>query len=84
MGPCVVEPARWSDGAIRARLELDAHGIEGLLIPDRLLGVVARAAWESPAFRVQASTLVLDHFRSRLIAPVRDSWRRASPRRSSG
>jgi hypothetical protein len=60
---------RWSDGAIRARLALDAHGAEGLLIPDRLLGVVARAAWEDPAFRVRASTLVLDHFRSRLIAP---------------
>ncbi len=61
---------RWSAGAIRARLALDAHGVEGLLIPDRLLGLVARAAWESPTFRVQASTLVLDHFRSRLIAPT--------------
>jgi hypothetical protein len=60
---------RWSGAAIRARLALDAHGAEGLLIPDRLLGLVARAAWESPTFRVQASTLVLDHFRSRLIAP---------------
>ena len=60
---------RWSGGAIRARLALDAHGAEGLLIPDRMLGLVARAAWESPTFRVQASTLVLDHFRSRLIAP---------------
>ena len=60
---------RWSAGAIRARLALDAHGAEGLLIPDRLLGLVARAAWESPTFRVQASTLVLDHFRSRLLAP---------------
>jgi len=60
---------RWSGGAIRARLALDAHGAEGLLIPDRLLGLVARAAWESPTFRVQASTLVLDHFRSRLIVP---------------
>jgi hypothetical protein len=61
---------RWSDGAVRARLALDAHGAEGLLIPDRLLGIVARAAWESATFRVQASTLVLDHFRSRLIAPA--------------
>jgi hypothetical protein len=61
---------RWSGGAIRARLALDAHGVEGLLIPDRLLGLVARAAWESATFRVQASTLVLDHFRSRLIAPA--------------
>jgi hypothetical protein len=61
---------RWSGGAVRARLALDAHGVEGLLIPDRLLGLVARAAWESPTFRVQASTLVLDHFRSRLIAPT--------------
>ena len=60
---------RWSSGAIRARLALDAHGAEGLVIPDRLLGLVARAAWESPTFRVQGSTLVLDHFRSRLIAP---------------
>ena len=68
---------RWSDGAIRARLALDAHGSEGWLIPDRLLGIVAHAAWESPAFRVQASTLVLDHFRSRLIAP---SERFATPR----
>lgn len=60
---------RWSGGAVRARLALDAHGVEGLLIPDRLLGLVARAAWESATFRVPASTLVLDHFRSRLIAP---------------
>jgi hypothetical protein len=60
---------RWSDGAIRARLALEAHGADGLLIPDRLLGLVARAAWEAPEFRVQASTRVLDHFRSRLIAP---------------
>jgi hypothetical protein len=59
---------RWSGGAVRARLALDAHGVEGLLIPDHLLGLVARAAWESATFRVQASTLVLDHFRSRLIA----------------
>jgi hypothetical protein len=63
-------PVRWSHGAIRARLALDAHGVEGLLIPDRLLPLVARAAWESATFRVQASTLVLDHFRSRLIAPA--------------
>ena len=61
---------RWSGGAIRARLALDAHGADGLLIPDRLLGLAARAAWESPTFRVQASTLVVDHFRSRLIAPA--------------
>ena len=61
---------RWSGGAVRARLALDAHGVDGLLIPDRLLGLVARAAWEAPEFRVQASTLVLDHFRSRLIAPA--------------
>ena len=59
---------RWSTGAVRARLALDAHGVEGHLIPDRLLGLVARAAWESADFRLQASTLVLDHFRSRLIA----------------
>lgn len=63
-------PVRWSRSAIRARLALEAHGVDGLLIPDRLLGLVARAAWESAAFRVQASTLVLDHFRARLIAPV--------------
>ena len=61
---------RWSGGAVRTRLALDAHGAEGFLIPDRLLGLVARAAWESATFRVPASTLVLDHFRSRLIAPV--------------
>jgi len=61
-------PAAWSRGAVRARLAVDAHGAEGLLIPDRLLPLVARAAWECPTFRVQASTLVLDHFRSRLIA----------------
>jgi hypothetical protein len=60
---------RWSSGAVRARLALDAHGTEGFLIPERLLGLVARAAWESARFRVAASTLVLDHFRSRLIAP---------------
>jgi hypothetical protein len=58
---------RWSGGAVRARLALEAHGVEGLLIPDRLLGIVARAAWESVTFRVQTSTLVLDHFRSRVI-----------------
>jgi hypothetical protein len=62
-------PAGWSGGAVRARLALDAHGAEGLRIPDRLLALVARAAWECPTFRVQASTLVLNHFRSRLIAP---------------
>jgi hypothetical protein len=61
---------RWSRGAVRARLALDAHGVEGRLIPDRLLNLVARAAWESATFRVQASTLVLDHFRSRLIVPA--------------
>ena len=61
---------RWSSGAVRARLSLDAHGAEGLLIPDRLLGLVARAAWESATFREAASTIVLDHFRSRLIAPT--------------
>jgi hypothetical protein len=59
---------RWSSGAVRARLALDAHGVEGHLIPDRLLGLVARAAWESPDFRLQTSTRVLDHFRSRLLA----------------
>lgn len=68
---------RWSGGAVRARLALDAHGAEGLLIPDRLLGLVARAAWESPAFRLQASTLVVDHFRARLIAQADG---RATPR----
>ena len=59
---------RWSGGAVRARLAIDAHGVEGHLIPDRLLGLLARAAWESADFRLQASTLVVDHFRSRLIA----------------
>jgi hypothetical protein len=59
---------RWSAGAVRARLAIDAHGVDGHLIPDRMLGLVARAAWESADFRLQASTLVLDHFRSRLIA----------------
>jgi hypothetical protein len=63
-------PVRWSGGAVRARLALDAHGADGLLIPDRLLALVARAAWECATFRVQASTLVLDHFRARLIAPT--------------
>jgi hypothetical protein len=72
---------RWSGGAVRARLALDAHGVEGLLIPDRLLGLVARAAWESATFRAQASTLVLEHFRSRLIAPTD---RVAVPRIASG
>ena len=38
---------RWSGGAVRARLAIDAHGVEGHLIPDRLLRLVARAAWES-------------------------------------
>lgn len=60
---------RWSDGAVRARLAIDAHGAEGFLIPDRLLPLVARAAWESAIFRVPAAGLVLDHFQSRLIAP---------------
>jgi hypothetical protein len=72
---------RWSGGAVRARLALAAHGVEGLVIPDRLLGLVARAAWESATFRVQASTLVLDHFRSRLIAPPD---RLAAPRIAPG
>ena len=72
---------RWSGGAVRARLALDAHGVEGLLIPDRLLGLVARAAWESAAFRVPASTLVLDHFRSHVIAPAD---RLAAPRLDPG
>jgi hypothetical protein len=72
---------RWSGGAVRARLALDAHGVEGLLIPDRLLGLVARAAWESASFRVPASSLVLDHFRWRLIAPA-DGY--AAPRVAPG
>jgi hypothetical protein len=72
---------RWSGGAVRTRLALDAHGVEGLLIPDRLLGLVARAAWESAAFRMPAATLVLDHFRSRLIAPA-DGF--AAPRIAPG
>jgi hypothetical protein len=72
---------RWSGGAIRARLLLDAHGVEGVLIPDRLLGLVGRAAWESATFRVPASTLVLDHFRSRLIVPAHGA---AAPRIAPG
>jgi hypothetical protein len=59
---------RWSAGAVQARLAIDAHGVEGHLIPDRMLGLVARAAWEAADFRRQAATLVVDHFRSRLIA----------------
>ena len=72
---------RWSRGAVRARLAIDAHGVEGHLIPDRLLGLVARAAWEAADFRLQASTLVLDHFRSRLIAPADEP---AAPRIEPG
>jgi len=72
---------RWSDGAVRARLAIDAHGVEGHLIPDRLLGLVARAAWESADFRLQASTVVLDHFRSRLIASADEP---AAPRIAPG
>jgi hypothetical protein len=72
---------RWSGGAVGARLAIDAHGVEGHLIPDRLLGLVARAAWESADFRLQASTLVLDHFRSRLIASAEG---RAVPRIEPG
>jgi hypothetical protein len=75
---------RWSRGAVRARLALDAHGVEGLLIPDRLLALVARAAWESAAFRVQASTLVLDHVRSRLIVPTAPTVGLAAPRIAPG
>jgi hypothetical protein len=75
---------RWSDGAVRARLALDAHGVDGLLIPDRLLGLVARAAWEAATFRVQASTLVLDHFRSRLIVPTAPADGLAAPRIAPG
>jgi hypothetical protein len=70
---------RWSSGAVQARLAIEGHGADGLLIPDRLLGLVARAAWESPDFRVQASTLVLDHFRSRLIAPAGVTAPRIAP-----
>ena len=66
----VYDPCCGSGGMFVQSAEfVDAHGAEGWLIPDRLLGVIARAAWEDPAFRVPASTLVLDHFRSRLIAP---------------
>jgi hypothetical protein len=72
---------RWWGGAVRARLAIDAHGVEGHLIPDRLLGLVARAAWESADFRLQASTLVLDHFRSRLIASADEP---AAPRIAPG
>jgi hypothetical protein len=75
---------RWSHGAVRARLALDAHGAEGLLIPDRLLGLVARAAWESATFRVPASTLVLDHFRSRLIVPTAPADGLTAPRIAPG
>jgi hypothetical protein len=75
---------RWSRGAVRARLALDAHGVEGRLIPDRLLNLVARAAWESATFRVQASTLVLDHFRSRLIVPPAPADGLAPPRIAPG
>ena len=60
---------RWSGAAIRARLALDAHGVEGLLIPIACSVSSPARHGSRPTFRVQASTLVLDHFRSRLIAP---------------
>ena len=38
-------------------------------IPDHLLALAGRTAWDGPAFRLEAATLIDGHFRSRLIAP---------------
>jgi hypothetical protein len=62
---------RWSSDAVRARLALEYHGVEGLRIPDHLLALTGRMAWDAPAFRLAAAALVSAHFRSRLIAPPR-------------
>jgi hypothetical protein len=64
---------RWSKSAALTRLAIECHGTEGLLIPDRLLGVVGRTAWDSPLFRLRAAALVTDHLRSRLMVSVGDS-----------
>jgi hypothetical protein len=61
---------RWSPATARARLAIDYHGIEGLRIPDGLLPLIGRTAWDAPEFRLQAATLVADHVRSRLVFPL--------------
>jgi hypothetical protein len=61
---------RWSPAAVRARLAIDYHGVEGLRIPDGLLPLVGRTAWDAPEFRLQAAALVADHVRRRLVVPL--------------
>ena len=70
-GRAMREPrATWSKRAVLTRLAIECHGAEGLIIPDRLLNVVGRAAWDSPWFRLRAAALVTDHLRSRLVVSV--------------
>jgi hypothetical protein len=63
---------RWSTPAALTRLAIECHGTEGLLVPDRLLGIIGRTAWDSPPFRLRAAALVTDHLRSRLMVSVTD------------
>ena len=58
---------RWSTPAVRAHLSFDYHGVEGMRIPDYLLSLVGRTAWDAPEFRRAAATLVTNHFRNRLV-----------------
>jgi hypothetical protein len=61
---------RWSAPAVRARLAIDYHGLGGMRVPDGLLGLVGRAAWDAPEFRLQAATVVNEHVRNRLVVSL--------------
>jgi hypothetical protein len=58
---------RWSTPAVRAHLSFDYHGVDAMRIPDHLLSLVGRTAWDAPEFRLAAATLVTNHFRNRLV-----------------
>jgi hypothetical protein len=62
--------AKWSRPAALTRLSIECHGTEGLIIPNRLLNVVGKAAWDSPWFRLRAAALVTEHLRSHLMVSV--------------
>jgi hypothetical protein len=64
--------ATWSSPAVFTRLQIECHGIEGLIIPDRFLNAVGLTAWDSPWFRLHAAALVTEHLRSRLMVSVTD------------
>jgi hypothetical protein len=69
LGAATPRRVRWSEGAVRARLAIEYHGSEGMRIPEHLLALAGRTAWDGPAFRLEAATIIDEHFRSRLIAP---------------